>query len=87
MVTKLKIIAGLILIIVSFIYILRKPGVSMMESLMNYRQEQMEKMERQQAEEARLAEQEKKEAGEEAAAAELGNTETGSDSESPGRTV
>lgn len=87
MVTKLKIIAGLILIIVSFIYILRKPGVSMMESLMNHRQEQMEKMERQQAEEARLAEQAKKEAGEKAAAAELGNTETESDSESLGRTV
>ena len=55
MITKLKIAAGLILIVVSFIYILRRPGVSMMESLMNHRQEQMEKLERQQAEEARLA--------------------------------
>ncbi|MGN0713765.1 MAG: hypothetical protein ACI4LJ_08265 [Anaerovoracaceae bacterium] len=57
MITKLKIAAGLILIVVSFIYILRRPGVSMMESLMNHRQEQMEKLERQQAEEARLAAQ------------------------------
>ena len=57
MITKLKIAAGLILIVVSFIYILRRPGVSMMESLMNHRQEQFEKLERQQAEEARLAAQ------------------------------
>ena len=57
MITNLKIAAGLILIVVSFIYILRRPGVSMMESLMNHRQEQMEKLERQQAEEARLAAQ------------------------------
>ena len=57
MITKLKIAAGLILIVVSFIYILRRPGVSMMESLMNHRQEQMEKLERQHAEEARLAAQ------------------------------
>ena len=59
MFTKIKIAAGLILIVVSFIYILRRPGVSMMESLMNHRQEQMEKQERQQAEEARLAATEK----------------------------
>ena len=57
MITNLKIAAGLILIAVSFIYILRRPGVSMMESLMNHRQEQMEKLERQHAEEARLAAQ------------------------------
>lgn len=57
MITKLKIAAGLILIVVSFIYILRRPGVSMMESLMNHRQEQMEKLERQHAEEARLTAQ------------------------------
>ena len=57
MITNLKIAAGLILIAVSFIYILRRPGVSMMESLMNRRQEQMEKLERQHAEEARLAAQ------------------------------
>ena len=57
MITNLKIAAGLILIVVSFIYILRRPGVSMMESLMNHRQEQMEKLERQHAEEARLAAQ------------------------------
>ena len=62
MITKLKIAAGLILIVVSFIYILRRPGVSMMESLMNHRQEQMEKLERQQAEEARLAEQDAQDA-------------------------
>ena len=57
MITNLKIAAGLILIAVSFIYMLRRPGVSMMESLMNHRQEQMEKLERQHAEEARLAAQ------------------------------
>ena len=57
MITNLKIAAGLILIAVSFIYILRRPGVSMMESLINHRQEQMEKLERQHAEEARLAAQ------------------------------
>ena len=62
MITKLKIAAGLILIVVSFIYILRRPGVSMMESLMNHRQEQMEKLERQQAEEARLAAQDTQDA-------------------------
>ena len=62
MITKLKIAAGLILIVVSFIYILRRPGVSMMESLMNHRQEQMEKLERQQAEEARLAAQDAQDA-------------------------
>ena len=62
MITNLKIAAGLILIVVSFIYILRRPGVSMMESLMNHRQEQMEKLERQQAEEARLAEQDAQDA-------------------------
>ena len=59
MFTKIKIAAGLVLIVVSFIYILRRPGVSMIESLMNHRQEQMEKQERQQAEEARLAATEK----------------------------
>ncbi|MCI6012382.1 MAG: hypothetical protein MRZ97_06260 [Firmicutes bacterium] len=59
MFTKIKIAAGLVLLVVSFIYILRRPGVSMMESLMNHRQEQMEKQERQQAEEARLAATEK----------------------------
>ena len=59
MFTKIKIAAGLVLIVVAFIYILRRPGVSMMESLMNHRQEQMEKQERQQAEEARLAATEK----------------------------
>ena len=62
MITKLKIAAGLILIVVSFIYILRRPGVSMMESLMNHRQEQMEKLERQQAEAARLAAQDAQDA-------------------------
>ena len=62
MITKLKIAAGPILIVVSFIYILRRPGVSMMESLMNHRQEQMEKLERQQAEEARLAAQDAQDA-------------------------
>ena len=62
MITNLKIAAGLILIVVSFIYILRRPGVSMMESLMNHRQEQMEKLERQQAEEARLAAQDAQDA-------------------------
>ena len=62
MITNLKIAAGLILIAVSFIYILRRPGVSMMESLMNHRQEQMEKLERQQAEEARLAAQDAQDA-------------------------
>ena len=62
MFTKFKIAAGLILIVVSFIYILRRPGVSMMESLMNHRQEQMEKLERQQAEEARLAAQDAQDA-------------------------
>ena len=62
MITKLNIAAGLILIVVSFIYILRRPGVSMMESLMNHRQEQMEKLERQQAEEARLAAQDAQDA-------------------------
>ena len=59
MFTKIKIAAGLVLLVGSFISILRRPGVSMMESLMNHRQEQMEKQERQQAEEARLAATEK----------------------------
>ncbi len=76
MITKLKIAAGLILIVVSFIYILRRPGVSMMESLMNHRQEQMEKLERQQAEEARLAAQDAQDAQ---------DAEADGDSQSQGR--
>lgn len=76
MITKLKIAAGLILIVVSFIYILRRPGVSMMESLMNHRQEQMEKLERQQAEEARLAAQDAQDAQ---------DAESDGDSQSQGR--
>lgn len=76
MLTKLKIAAGLILIVVSFIYILRRPGVSMMESLMNHRQEQMEKLERQQAEEARLAAQDAQDAQ---------DAESDGDSQSQGR--
>ena len=39
---KIKIVLGIILIVVSFIYILRRPGVSMMESLMQQREKKME---------------------------------------------
>ena len=52
---KIKIVLGIILIIVSFIYILRRPGVSMMESLMQQREKKMEMLKAKQEEEARLA--------------------------------
>lgn len=53
---NIKIVLGIILIIVSFVYILRRPGVSMMESLLQQREKKMELLKAQQEEEARLAE-------------------------------
>ena len=53
---NIKIVLGIILIIVSFVYILRRPGVSMMESLLQQREKNMELLKAQQEEEARLAE-------------------------------
>lgn len=52
---KIKIVLGIILIVVSFIYILRRPGVSMMESLMQQREKKMELLKAKQEEEARIA--------------------------------
>ena len=52
---NIKIVLGIILIIVSFVYILRRPGVSMMESLLQQREKKMELLKAQQEEEARLA--------------------------------
>ena len=53
---NIKIVLGIALIIVSFVYILRRPGVSMMESLLQQREKKMELLKAQQEEEARLAE-------------------------------
>ena len=53
---NIKIVLGIILIIVSFVYILRRPGVSMMDSLLQQRDKKMELLKAQQEEEARLAE-------------------------------
>ena len=53
---NIKIVLGIILIIVSFVYILRRPGVSMMESLLQQREKKMQLLKAQQEEEARLAE-------------------------------
>ena len=53
---NIKLVLGIILIIVSFVYILRRPGVSMMESLLQQREKKMELLKAQQEEEARLAE-------------------------------
>ncbi len=53
---NIKIVLGIILIIVSLVYILRRPGVSMMESLLQQREKKMELLKAQQEEEARLAE-------------------------------
>lgn len=53
---NIKIVLGIILFIVSFVYILRRPGVSMMESLLQQREKKMELLKAQQEEEARLAE-------------------------------
>lgn len=53
---NIKIVLGIILIIVSFVYILRRPGVSMMESLLQQREKKMELLKARQEEEARLAE-------------------------------
>lgn len=53
---NIKIVLGIILIIVSFVYILRRPGVSMMESLLQQREKKMGLLKAQQEEEARLAE-------------------------------
>lgn len=52
---NIKIVLGIALIIVSFVYILRRPGVSMMESLLQQREKKMELLKAQQEEEARLA--------------------------------
>ena len=52
---KIKIVLGIILIVVSFIYILRRPGVSMMESLMQQREKKMELLKAKQEEEASIA--------------------------------
>lgn len=62
---NIKIVLGIILIIVSFVYILRRPGVSMMESLLQQREKKMELLKAQQEEEARLATLEAIEGGEE----------------------
>ena len=48
MLQDIKIVVGLILIVVSFVYILRRPGVSMIESLLQERQKKMEKLQAQQ---------------------------------------
>lgn len=48
MLQDIKIFVGLILIVVSFVYILRRPGVSMIESLLQERQKKMEKLQAQQ---------------------------------------
>lgn len=48
MLQDIKIVVGLILIVVSFVYILRRPGVSMIESLLQERQKKMEKLHAQQ---------------------------------------
>lgn len=61
---NIKIVLGIILIIVSFVYILRRPGVSMMESLLQQREKKMELLKAQQEEEARLAALEAIEGGE-----------------------
>ena len=61
---NIKIVLGIILIIVSFVYILRRPGVSMMESLLQQREKKMELRKAQQEEEARLAALEAIEGGE-----------------------
>ena len=49
MLQDIKIVVGLILIVVSFVYILRRPGVSMIESLLQERPKKMEKLQAQQA--------------------------------------
>lgn len=68
---NVKIFIGIILIIISFIYILRKPGVSMMESLIQGRQQKMEKLQAQQeAEAAALAKQEAENSADETAGEE-----------------
>ena len=61
---NIKIVLGIILIIVSFVYILRRPGVSMMESLLQQREKKMDLLKAQQEEEARLAALEAIEGGE-----------------------
>ena len=48
MLQDIKIVVGLILIVVSFVYILRRPRVSMIESLLQERQKKMEKLQAQQ---------------------------------------
>ena len=60
---NIKIVLGIILIIVSFVYILRRPGVSMMESLLQQREKKMELLKAKQEEEARLASLENEEEG------------------------
>lgn len=68
---NVKIFIGIILIIISFIYILRKPGVSMMESLIQDRQKKMEKLQAQQeAEATALAQQEAESSADETASEE-----------------
>lgn len=68
---NVKIFIGIILIIISFIYILRKPGVSMMESLIQGRQQKMEKLQaKQEAEAAALAQQEAENSADETAGEE-----------------
>ena len=61
---NIKIVLGIALIIVCFVYILRRPGVSMMESLLQQREKKMELLKAQQEEEARLAALEAIEGGE-----------------------
>lgn len=68
---NVKIFIGIILIIISFIYILCKPGVSMMESLIQDRQKKMEKLQAQQeAEAAALSQQEAESSADETASEE-----------------
>lgn len=68
---NVKIFIGIVLIIISFIYILRKPGVSMMESLIQGRQQKMEKLQaKQEAEAAALAKQEAESSADETASEE-----------------
>ena len=55
MLGDIKTIIGIGLIIVSFIYILSKPGVSMVDALMQQRKKKAELLKAQMAEEERLA--------------------------------
>lgn len=48
MLVKIKIFVGMILLIASVIYIVRRPGVSMMESAIQGREKRMQKLQEEQ---------------------------------------